>query len=416
MIRLMVTWNPKPWARVFIAAVFLLTGSGVTVGAQEILWSRTYGDDDAETAFAADRAVDGGFVLFGYADAGANDDFLLVKTDPSGNLLWSRSWDGEDTDWGRAVRQLPGGDLLVAGMSGTNGGGHDMYLGRTDAAGNLLWQRFFGEAGIDERAHDVQPTADGGFVLVGQKRVGGFPFDSYDVWLVKTDGAGDLLWDRLYAREDFGNDIGLAVEETDGGGYIIGGLTQSSDWACYLLRTDALGNLVWENTYGGGSAGGECNDVRQTQDGGFVGTGCATPSGDCDAYLVRTDGAGAVLWEQYHGGSSDDSGQAVLELPDGGYAIAGQTASEGAGGWDVYVVRTDETGNALWTQTFGGTSDDRGFSALATTDGKLAVAGWFASPGNLWLDALLVKIDADTALFADGFESGDLSAWDSSVP
>jgi len=379
--------------------------------AQEIIWSRTYGDDDAETAFAADRTLDGGFVLFGYEDTPTGDDFLLLRTDSSGAELWSRTWDGDATDWGFSVRQLAGGDLVVAGMSGTNGDGHDMYLGRTDPAGNLLWQRFFGEAGVDERAHAVQPTADGGFILVGQKRVGGFPFDSYDVWLVKTDAAGDLEWDQIYARETSGNDIGLAVEETAGGGYIIGGVTQSSAWACYLLRTDAVGVLLWENTYGGGSAGGECNDVRQTADGGFVGTGCATPSGDCDLYVVRTDGAGTLQWESHVGGGSDDLGNSILELPTGGFIVAGQTGSTGAGGWDVYVVRLDGAGNELWTQTFGGESDDRGFEALPTADGRVAVAGWFASPGTAWLDALLIKIEADTTLFSDGFEGGDLSRW-----
>ncbi|MDH3405116.1 MAG: hypothetical protein OEP45_15965, partial [Acidobacteriota bacterium] len=233
------------WRALLAAAAI---GAAAAPGrAQEILWSRTYGDADAETAWAADNTADGGFVLFGYEDTASGDDFLLIKTDSEGNEEWSRTWGGGSTDWGFSVRQLPDQGFVVAGMFGTGSQIHDAYLARTDPQGNLQWSRQYGLPAVDERAHSVWPTSDGGFAFAGQQRVGTFPFDSYDVWLVKTDASGNMEWDALYARESFGNDIGLAVEETTGGGYIIGGLTQSSDWACYLLRTDAIGNHVWAN-------------------------------------------------------------------------------------------------------------------------------------------------------------------------
>ncbi len=378
--------------------------------AQEVVWSRTYGGEGKQTAFAADRTLDGGFVLWGYQETPTGDDFLLIRTDDGGEPVWAASWDGVDTDWGFAVRQLAGGDIAVAGMSGANNGGHDMYLARVGPDGTRLWERFYGDAGIDERAHSVTPTSDGGFVLAGQKWVQPGEFGSYDVWVVKTDAAGQELWARTYSLGDSGNDVGLAIEEVEGGGYIVGGVTQSSDWACYLLRLDPLGTLLWEGTYGGGFAGGECNDVEPTADGGFVGVGCATPSTDCEVYLVKVDAAGVIEWERTYGGAADDVGEALLQLPSGGYVVAGRTGSEGAGSWDLYVIGADAAGNELWTRTFGGSSDDRAFQALATTDGELAVAGWLSN-GADGLDALLVRYDADTALHRDDFESGDLSEW-----
>jgi len=391
-----------------------------SVRAQEILWYGVYGDVDAETALVADRTADGGFVLFGYEDTSSpdRDDFLLKKMDALGNEQWSRSWGGVQVDWGFSVRQLPDEGYVLAGRWGTHPQRWDAYLARTDAQGNLLWSRQYGDNGIDERAHSVWPTSDGGFIFVGQQWVGDALFGHYDIWLVKTNDAGDVLWDRLYGRTESHNDVGLAVEETDDGGYIIGGVTHSAPWSCYLLRTDSVGNVVWENVYGGGISGGECNDVHQTADGGFIGTGCATPNANCDLFLVRTDADGNSLWERNFGGGSDDLGQSVIERPDGGFAVAGQTGSEGAGSWDAYVVRTDSEGNEMWTQTFGGPSDDRGWTIMPTNDGHLAVAGWTASPpAETWLDVLLFKLrDSSAAFFSNGFESGDTSGWSNSVP
>jgi len=397
----------------------LLLGGGIA-SAQEILWVETYGQPgDRETAWGAAATADGGFAMVGYEappleGGGGADDFHLVKVDSQGAFEWSRTWGGFEGDWLTAVVEHPDGGYVVAGMYGLAPFVHDAYLARTDALGNLVWEHRYDGAGLDTRAQDVWPTSDGGYAVVGQQRVPNGPFESYDVRLIRTDGAGNVAWDRLYRREEYGNDVGLAVEETADGGFVIAGSTQSSAWACYLLRVDAQGNLLWDQVYGGGFAGGSCDDLEQTPAGNIVATGCSTPAGDCQTFLVSTDADGVELWSREFGGASDDSGHALLRRPDGGFALAGISSSS-TSGWAVDVIRTDADGNPLWQQSWGGDLDDRGL-AIAPAAGGLAVAGFTTPVGQSSQDVLLIKVADAGPLFADGFESGDPSAWTLVVP
>ncbi len=389
--------------------------------AQDVLWSQTYGLDSHEDgSYALEVTDDGGYILAGYTTTTQGvEDFRLTKTDAAGNEEWTQIWGGVFTDWGFSVRVLPDGGYLMAGKKGTHSGTRsDAYLARTDSFGNLLWERQYGDDGVDERAHAVWLTSDGGYILAGQQRVGVFPFDSYDIWLIKTDADGILEWDRLFAHDEFGNDVGLAVLETSDGGYAIAGETQSSVWACWLLRTDALGNLLWDRTFGG--VQGRCNDARETADGGLI---LAGEYYDFDigsqSLLVRTDADGNPLWQRTYGviGGVQDSdvAQSIIELPDGGFAVAGHVSYDHATGWDLAVLRTDANGNEQWTRTFGAEADDRGWSIVRSPRGSLGVAGWLGTPdGPPWLQVLLMELS--DGIFADGFESGDASAWDQVQP
>ena len=113
-----------------------------------------------------------------------------------------------------------------------------------------------------------------------------------------------------------------------------------------------------------------------------------------DVYLVKTDGSGTMQWNKTFGGASDDRGYSVVQTVDGGYAIAGYTYSYGAGGSDVFMVKTDGTGNQLWQRTFGGAIDDFGNSVVQTADGGYAIASRTLSYGAGW-DVYLVKTDAE---------------------
>lgn len=371
---------------------------GVSVAdAQDVLWSRTFGGSWMDGAHSAAATSDGGLIVVGFSGSFTpthQQDVYLVRTDAQGNALWSRTYGADLNEIGACVQQTSDGGFVVAGRRGVQD--HDSLLLRIDADGNLLWERTY-DAGDDDRAHAVRETSDGGFVLTGQAWFGIGIFGNYDFYVVKTDAAGNLEWTGVYKHEDSGNDVALAIEEIAGGGYIIGGTTQSSVWDAMLVRTDALGNELWKRTYGGSFAD-ECNDLRVTSDGGFVLTGAAVSpgNGDTDLLLVRTDADGNVLWELVTGGPdgtmAEDSGNCVRELPDGGFAVAGMTSAASAGSWDVYVVRTTAAGNVLWTKKTGGAQDDRGHALVPLADGALAVAGWAwsygAGNGDVWLLAI----------------------------
>jgi hypothetical protein len=363
--------------------------------AQNLMWWRTYGGAWQDGAFSVVSTQDGGLVITGFnSSLNANhvNDVFLLKTDASGNQVWMRTFGAALNDRGRCVRQTQDGGFIIAGMTEISPQIYSALLARTDSTGNILWQRTF-NLGDDARGHSAWQTLDGGFILAGQAWLGS-PFGSYDMYLVKTDAAGNLQWQRTYAYNNNaapGADIALSVRQLGDRGYILGGVTQSSVWASYLVRTDSLGTPIWSRVYDTLSVN-ECNNVILTSDNGFLLVGGKVNSGYSDVLLIKTDAGGNPIWQRTYGGATSDEAYSVRQLPDGGFAIAGNTTSFGAGGYDMYVLRTNALGDTLWTRTFGGSNDDRGFSLERAQDGGIVVAGWVWSFNAPLGDACVIKL------------------------
>jgi hypothetical protein len=155
------------------------------------------------------------------------------------------------------------------------------------------------------------------------------------------------------------------------------------------------GQQVWNRTYGG-TKDDEAYSLVQTGDGGYALAGQTNSSGagGYDAWLVKTDANGNMLWNKTYGGTGWDGATSLVQTGDGGYALAGQTNSFGAGSNDFWLVKTDANGNMLWNKTYGGTGDDGAYSLVQTGDGGYALAGYTKSSGAGGYDAWLVKTDA----------------------
>jgi hypothetical protein len=325
--------------------------------------------------------------------------FLLSTAiaDP-GDTLWTRTYGGSGTDQGYSVRQTTDGGYIVAGRTSSFGaGGYDAWLIRTDASGDTLWSRTYGGS-VGEDAQSVQQTEDGGYIITGYTMsFGGGRREN--VYLVKTDADGDTLWTRTYGGTS-GSDCGLSVQQTTDGGYIVAGYSNSfgglGNYDFYLVKTDAAGDSLWTRTYGG-DAHDFGRSVRQTTDGGYIVTGNTESfgAGGHDVYLVKTDANGGVLWTRTYGGTEDEYGRCVQQTTDGGYIVTGNTNSFGAGGADAWLIRTDANGDTLWTRAYGGSSDDYGQCVELTTDGGYIIAGWTYSFGAGNWDFYLVKTDAN---------------------
>jgi len=217
-----------------------------------------------------------------------------------------------------------------------------------------------------------------------------------DVYLIRTDDVGNTVWARNYGGPDW--DYGSSVCETSDGGYIITGGTDSfgagSD-DVYLIKTDNVGDTVWTRTYGG--SGVDCgNSVCEASDGGYVITGetASFGAGGDDVYLIKTDSVGDTVWTRTYGGPGRDGGWSVRETSDGGSIVAGWTASFGAGSYDVYLIKTDSLGDTVWTRTYGGLDVDGGYSVDETSDGGYIVAGWTDPFGAGMEDVYLIKTDS----------------------
>jgi hypothetical protein len=313
---------------------------------------------------------------------------------------WWRTYGGTSYDGGNSVLQTADGGYIVAGSTRSFGAGYcDVYLIKTNASGDTLWTSTYGGTSYDY-GRSVQQTADSGYIIAGGTWSFGTGF--YDVYLIKTDASGDTLWTRAYGGTDIDN--GLSVQQTSDGGYIIAGYTRSFGAGTpdsanfYLIKTNAQGDTLWTRTYGG-TGDDEGHSVQQAADSGYIITGgtrsfgAGTPD-SANFHLIKTNAQGDTLWTRTYGGTYSDYGYSGQQTSDSGYIIAGYTMSFGAGAGDVYLIKTDASGDTQWTRTYGGTGDDEGYSVQQTSDGGYIIAGSTASFGAGSDDVYLIKTDS----------------------
>lgn len=171
------------------------------------------------------------------------------------------------------------------------------------------------------------------------------------------------------------------------------GILYSDFWSC---RVNPDGYGVWSHNYGG-SEGDEAYSVIQTDDGGFALAGWTDSfgAGSSDFWLCKTNSGGYGVLSNHFGGSNTESAHSVVQTGDGGYALAGMTRSYGEGGVDVWLVKTDSSGEKEWAKTFGGSDYEGVYSLIRTDDGGFAMAGYTQSFGHDDSDIWLIKTDSD---------------------
>jgi len=358
-------------------------------GASPITFQRTYGGPDDDIGYSAQQTTDGGYIVSGVCGVMTDSEFgWLIKTDAYGDTVWTRRLGGAwaqqtadsgfvalggissdsgpesilltkinsdgDTLWTQVyaggksatmVEQTADGGYVMTGTcswSSQNGG--DVHIIKTDARGDTLWTRTYGGP-QDDDGWSIQQTRDHGYIIAAYTM--SFGVGNQKIWLIKTDSMGDTLWTRLFGGDS--TSFGGWAQQTTDGGYFVAGWTclYSSCPQVYLIKTDANGDTLWTRTIGRQGYFVEGYSGQQVKDGGYiVAGGCEdTTTGNIDVYLVKTDANGDSLWTRTFGGPSYDAAQSVRQTADGGYIICGQTYSFGAGGSDIYLIKTDENGN-----------------------------------------------------------------------
>ena len=315
------------------------------------------------------------------------------------DALWSTTFGGSNNESGRDVQQTSDGGFIITGQYGFAGQltSGDLWLIRTNGAGDALWTKVYGGDGIDQ-GNAVQQISDGGYIVAGYTTSA--DGRNRDLWLLRTDADGDTVWTRTLGGP--ATDQANGVQQTPDGGFIIAGTTQSfgvGGTDVWLVRTDAEGDTLWTKTYGGpGGDGG--NSIQQTSDGGFivVGNFFSLATGAPDVWQLRTDASGDTLWTKIYNGPyypySFDTGNSVQQIPDGGFIIAGETNGlPDTRNTEMWLIRTDANGDTLWTKTYGGASTDRGYSVQQTSEGGFLLAG-FSYDGTSNIDARLICTDA----------------------
>ncbi len=345
---------------------------------------------------------------------------------------WRKTYGGGSTDVANAIRATPDGGYIVIGQSNSttipgHNGNYDYWIIKTDAQGDTLWTKAYGGSAIDY-GRDIRPTADGGYIAVGESRSNdGYVHghkgttSSYDAWVLKLNASGDTVWTRSYggAAADGAN----LVRQTQDGGYLIGGYTASStddlDGTTatgnygWVLRLNAQGDILWQQRLSGNS-NFPCLSVLELPDGSILATADAASSfggtlGNTDIRIAKYTASGNVAWEKHYGGSNYDYAKAMEVHPDGGFVLMGNSSSSNhhaigqhGGNYDMLIIRADTAGAVIRSICIGGSgSNDNatGNSLGFTSDGGYIFPGKadsydFDLAGNTATGPWLVKTDS----------------------
>lgn len=358
----------------------------------EVLWNKTYGGAGSDVGYSIVKTMDGGYAIGGSTSSfGNGGDMLLLKIDATGNLQWNKTYGGDRYETGRCVIQTSDGGYALIGTTNSYGppnpGNQKTYLVKTDANGNMQWNMTY-VLGMYDVPSDLIQTKDGGYAIAAITAMGSFA----NGHILKTDANGTPQWDVVY-----GPNVASVIQTSDGGFVVVG--TQMyylhTDKWVYLRKLDANGSQLWWKTFGeNGKEMGRA--VVQTRDGGYA-IAAYTPSfgaGSGDLWLIKTDASGNMEWNQTYGGTQYEDFRDLIETSDGGFALVGYTDSFGAGKNDLLFVKTDANGNVEWSSVFGGTGDDYASSVLQASNGDYVIVGYTDSIGAGSTDVWLIKINS----------------------
>lgn len=307
-------------------------------------------------------------------DSGRTPEAMSAAGGAGGaEVEWERSFARGDLTVGAGVAPAGDGGFLLFGHCRTDEGGVDMYVARTDGEGRPIWEKSYGGE-LWDFARDVLPTEDGGFLIAGETRPMNTLIGKTQVTLIKTDSAGVPEWEKAMGTEGVDHRV-FGLRRNPSGETELLGLAGKS---IFIWALDGRGGVVRSTVFPADRSGTvSLAHAGWTSNGGIVATGeLSNPgSGFKDLWLAEFDGTGNPVWQKSFGGKRKESGSFVAATADGGFIAVGVAQSFGAGGDDLYLVRTDAAGNSLWEKTYGTAGEESGRHVLAAEDGGFLVVG-----------------------------------------
>jgi hypothetical protein len=281
----------------------------------------------------------------------------------------------------------------VAGYTWSFGAGNDdMYIVKLGPSGTLEWSKCVGGTG-QELAYSIAQTMDGGFVTAGLTT--SFGAGDFDMYIVKLNSSGMLEWTRTAGGADWDYANANSIIQTEDSGYVVAGSTESfgaGSWDFYIVKLNSAGMLQWSKTVGGTSSE-FVRSITKAGDGGYVVAGetFSFGAGRWDTYIVKLDSSGSLDWSRTVGGTGIDYAKSIAKTTDGGYVIAGETIS--FGGSDMYIVKLNGSGTVQWTKAVHAVENGGiAYSIIQTTDGGYAATGQTTVGGLSRM--CLIKLDA----------------------
>ncbi|NHJ48430.1 MAG: hypothetical protein FK733_11660 [Asgard group archaeon] len=415
----------KPATKVFILCLFFISSSGFLNINQNLIinceasdfpetvinvfWNITYEMPNADTAKSIARSNTAGYAIAGFTNSTGNDDqdILFMRIAPDGTYLWNRTFGDVNEDKGYQVIAYQAGGYVIASTYENVSALHnntDFLVTRLAENGAVLWNISYSgpnqdhvSSFIGDLGRSIAECTNGDLVCAGVSS----GVDISDVWLFRLAPDGTLLWENTFHNRDiercFAPD---SVVECQDGGFAVLGYTYSAATSndVWLIKTDSNGNEIWNQTYGDDAGYQRPEALVECSDGGFgiIANTHSFGAGGADAWIIRTDSLGNQIWNQTYGGSLEEGGGYILEMPDGGFTIAGSTHSFDVGNGDAWLVRTNGTGTIIWNHTVGDPYGNGACAFVYEGNNTYVVAGSThrvgESFGEIWLFKARVEV------------------------
>jgi hypothetical protein len=372
----------------------------------QITFHKTYGGMGQDHTTCIRQTTDGGYIAAGFTPGigTSGSGGYIVKTDPNGDTLWTRIFGGNYMDNAGQVQQTADGGYIISGTSAYNPGSSDISLIKTDASGNITWNKRY-NASQGDFGYSVFQTFDGGYILAGNANYSAGFFS--DICLIKTDASGNITWSKITGGT--ADDFCRSVIQTSDSGYVITGWTTGFGGVIptiFIAKYNTAGILQWMKTYkenSGNIVTGYGFTVQQTSDEGFIVIGNRENNGVPGTWLLKTDASGTLLWNKSYSGNYKDISRSVCQTTDGGYII-GMSVLNTAVDFDICLIKTDSSGNVSWGKLYGDSADENVYSVRQTNDGGYIIGGdKFSASNDFDLYFIKTDVNGNSGCFENNF-------------
>ncbi|MCI0417179.1 hypothetical protein L0222_30785 [bacterium] len=315
-------------------------------------------------------------------------NFLCLLAGSAFGISWAKVYDHAAAMGNprNEIQPTSDGGYIVAS---TIAGNDAIWVMKLTSTGSVSWQKSYGGAGTQSLG-SIRPTRDGGYVVLAETT----SFGAWDVdgWVLKLDSNGKVQWQNTYGG--IGYDSANTIQQTTDEGFIFAGYTESftndPEGDAWAVKINSSGAIIWAKSYGSSATFEDITHIEQTSDGGFI---CAGDRED-DAWVMKLTPTGKIKWQKTYGGSAGDHSEYVQQTYDGGFVVAGNTDSFGAGSGDFWVFKLNSSGTMQWQKTYGGPSSERLYQLDYTSDLGYVLTGYTFSFGPAMRNAWTLKLDS----------------------
>ncbi|MFC2161746.1 CFI-box-CTERM domain-containing protein [Acidobacteriota bacterium] len=399
-----------------IAIICLLhLTSFLTLNAQ---WVRTYGGSQDDYPRSMLLTNDGGYIVAGISESFGQRfrKIWVLKINSSEGIEWQKTYDVDDAGYAYSIQQTSDGGYILGGNVRLPRVGDFILVIKISSFGDIEWKHYYqdpthvhisdptpgggGEPTTYQGAEvsSIQQTDDGGYIAVCNAWLGPGGNSEKDIWILKLSWFGDIEWNKIYG-ESAVDDQAFSVQQANDGGYIVVGHTESygaGDSDILILKLASNGTIEWQKTYGGSSSE-NAYSIQKTYDGGYIvaGQSASFGAGSLDIWILKLSSEGIIEWNKTYGGSNSETAHSIQKTIDGGYVVTGSTHSFGAGMGDIWILKLNILGAIEWQKTYKVSQYEEVSFIQQTNDGGYIVASSTDTYGAGERDFLIVKLSSN---------------------